>query len=227
MKVYHGGYSLITHVDLKKSKPNKYFGRGFYITKIRSQAEFWAKRMGIEHHTKGVISEFEFNERAWEDDLYSIRRFDDYTEEWLDFVALNRDSSTTRKQHTYDIVEGPVADDKIANRINDYLSGEVTKAAFLNELKFHKPSHQICLCTLLSLQMLMLTDKKPINHIIHIGEPIMEALMLDRHIDEATAAELFYNSGTFAQLAETSSALYQQPWTEIYQLLLQELNETD
>ena len=37
MKLYHGSVDEITEIDLKKSKPNKDFGRGFYLSADRSK----------------------------------------------------------------------------------------------------------------------------------------------------------------------------------------------
>ena len=34
MRVYHGSYIKIDKIDISKSKPNKDFGRGFYVTKF-------------------------------------------------------------------------------------------------------------------------------------------------------------------------------------------------
>ena len=42
MKVYHGSYTEISEIDLLKCKEGKDFGRGFYVTNILLQAEFWA-----------------------------------------------------------------------------------------------------------------------------------------------------------------------------------------
>jgi hypothetical protein len=223
MRVFHGSYTVIDQIDLSKGKPNKDFGRGFYVTRIRAQAQHWAHRLGLEHNTKGFITEFEFNERAWADEEYSTLRFADYTEAWLDFVVLNRDDSTTDPQHSYDMVEGPVADDKVASRIDDYLAGLVSKKDFLNELKFHNPSHQICFCSLRSLQMLSKPeDKMRTRLIVHIGESIIEKLM-SQNMDEASATDLFYTSKTCAQLGDASKELYKKNWEEIYQILEEEI----
>ena len=35
MRVYHGSYIKVDKIDLLKSKPNKDFGKGFYVTKFR------------------------------------------------------------------------------------------------------------------------------------------------------------------------------------------------
>lgn len=36
MTLYHGSNVLIDHIDLSMSKPNKDFGKGFYLTDILS-----------------------------------------------------------------------------------------------------------------------------------------------------------------------------------------------
>lgn len=46
MKVYHGSYIKVDTIDLSKCKPNKDFGKGFYVTKFRHHAEEWAKIIG-------------------------------------------------------------------------------------------------------------------------------------------------------------------------------------
>ena len=62
MKVYHGSHVKIDKIDLLKCKPNKDFGRGFYITKFRNHAEVWAKIIGEKYGTEGFVSEFKFSE---------------------------------------------------------------------------------------------------------------------------------------------------------------------
>jgi hypothetical protein len=47
--------------------------------------------------------------------------------------------------------------------------------------------------------------------------------MLDNQIDEIKAADLFYNSDTFAQLEDENSKLNLKPWQEIYEMLKKEL----
>jgi len=43
MKVYHGSYTAIDKIDLEQCEVGRDFGRGFYVTNIRSQAEYWAE----------------------------------------------------------------------------------------------------------------------------------------------------------------------------------------
>jgi hypothetical protein len=225
MLVYHGSYTEITEIDLSKGQPNKDFGKGFYVTKFRKHAETWAEIIGSKHDTKGVVTEFKFYERAFADDVYKTFRFDGYNEEWLDFIVLNRDKSSTEQQHDYDIVEGPVADDKVQNRIDQYLIGEISKEAFLNMLKYHEETHQICFCTRKSLQMIEPLQKTPTVKCVMVAEPIIEALITDLHLNAEDAVDKFYTSKTFTTLADKTSGLYLKPWREIYEMLKRELQK--
>lgn len=44
MRLYHGSNMMIENIDLSKCKPYKDFGRGFYLTEIKEQAEKMASR---------------------------------------------------------------------------------------------------------------------------------------------------------------------------------------
>jgi hypothetical protein len=223
MQVYHGSYMEIFEIDLSKSQSDKDFGRGFYVTKFRRHAESWASNMARRHHKKPVVTEFTFYERAFEEERYKVLRFDGYSETWLDFVVLNRDPSTTVNQHEYDIVEGPIANDKIQNRIIEFLAGLITKNDFLDELKYHEETHQICFCTLNSLQMLKKADQKFTALMVRINESVVSQLILDNAIDESKAADIFFGSQTFVNLSDESMGLYLKPWQEIYEMLKMEL----
>ena len=45
MILYHGSYTFFDKIDLSKGRKFKDFGRGFYTTKIESQARQLAKNM--------------------------------------------------------------------------------------------------------------------------------------------------------------------------------------
>jgi hypothetical protein len=211
----------IDKIDLSKCEPYRDFGRGFYVTGIREQASYWAERKGRIAKTKGYVTEFKFVETAFEYWKFKVLRFDDYSEEWLDFVVMNRNRDLPVPAHDYDIVEGPVADDDVIRRIRFYLEGAVSKEAFLEELKFFKRTHQICFCTHSSLQALELIRKKKFTGII--DDDITQSLVSDYNLSEKQAIDAYFESQTYRMLIDESTGLYQKPWTEVYHLLLREL----
>jgi len=223
MKVYHGSYMAIENIDFSFCRKRRDFGRGFYVTKIFSQAEYWAIRKGDDNDTEGIVTEFEFDESFFEEEDFKTLRFDCYCEEWLDFVTLNRINKNEHQAHEYDIIEGPVADDDIATRVYEYMKGKVSKEQFLRELTVKKPTHQICFCTLQSLQALELCKNNMAAEIIHIGNEVVKALMTDFGFSEREATKMYYKSTTYTRLADEYTELYLKPWYKIYQMLLNEL----
>ncbi|GHV68638.1 hypothetical protein FACS1894199_16180 [Bacteroidia bacterium] len=221
MKVYHGSYTHIEYIDLSKCQPYKDFGKGFYVTKFRRHAETWAEIIGEKHDVKGVVTEFDFTAGEFAESICLIKRFASYNGEWLDFIVANRNRKSKMPAHEYDIVEGPVADDKVQHTLRLYLKGKIAKEKFLKMLAHHEETHQICFCTAHSLQLLDYKSQiDMIFSIEDISEPIVEQLMLDLQIDEEKAADLFYSSATFTQLANSDTKLYEKEWQEIYQMLM-------
>jgi hypothetical protein len=88
-----------------------------------------------------VVTEFEFDENAFDDDEINAYRIDAYGEQWMDFIILNRNKSTRRKSvHEYDTVEGTVADDAVSIKIDACLDGMVSKSDFGEELNDSSPT---------------------------------------------------------------------------------------
>jgi hypothetical protein len=225
MKVYHGSYIEIETIDLSKGELQRDFGRGFYVTKLTEQAEYWATRKGNFNKTKGCVTEFTFYESAFATDYYKTLRFEDYTEEWLDFVILNRKNDSQNNAHDYDIVEGPVADDAIASRIVLFLKGGISKVDFIEDLRFkHALSHQIAFCTEKSLAMLTKSWNKVDLNEFTIDETITQSLIVDFNLSEQQALDLYFQSETYEQLIDETTKLHEKPWGDIYKLLLAEMN---
>jgi len=224
MNVFHGSYTGIRTIDLSMGRHNRDFGRGFYVTNIREQAQVWADRKGEDHNAKGVVSEFIFDEFIWEDTELKLLRFANYSREWLDFVVTNRGNRSRKQVHDYDIVEGPIADDAVAVRVDNYIRGDISMEVFLEELKFRKPTHQICFCTTASLQALECMDKRAEWNIEHIGNNIIRQIMVDQNIDDREAADIFYTSQTFTFLSDTNTNLHLRHWQEVYERIKSEKN---
>ena len=109
MKLYHGSTVRIEKIDLAKSKPNKDFGQAFYLSVDEQQALELAKFRA------------EFDENIFQQFRY--KRFERYSEEWAHFVYNHRTEPQGRTLHDYDIVYGPIANDRIGAQITRFKQG--------------------------------------------------------------------------------------------------------
>ncbi len=142
MELYHGSNVVVDTPKILVNGFYKDFGYGFYCTVMEKQAQRWALTKKKEH----VVNVYVYNKN---NDL-KIKKLDEMTDEWLEFVVNCRRGI----EHNYDIVEGPMADDTIWDYVEDYVRGEISKAAFWELVKFKYPTHQIVFCTEKSLNSL-------------------------------------------------------------------------
>lgn len=153
MILYHGSDTLISDVDLTKGKSNKDFGRGFYTTDLLHQASAWAIRIASRNNGSPRITKFEFDkERALREGA-SIKEFAEPSEEWARFVMSNRQSSEDCT-HSFDIVIGPVADDRMAQLFDDFEEDLITIEQLVKRLRYRKFSTQYFFATPFSLRFL-------------------------------------------------------------------------
>lgn len=138
MKLYHGTVYEIVEVDLSKSNSAKDFGKGFYLSSDREQAEQWAKFKSVQQNLPPRVYEFEFNENLLENGELSVKRFDDYTEEWAKFIFANRNNLSDKNTHTYDVVIGPIANDRVGAQIRNYMEGNISFDVFMERMKYMK-----------------------------------------------------------------------------------------
>jgi len=74
MKVYHGSYIKIDKINLSLCRPNRDFGRGFYVTKFLHHAENWSINISRRHKkSKAVVSEFEYSDNAFTQSICKIK----------------------------------------------------------------------------------------------------------------------------------------------------------
>lgn len=52
-----------------------------------------------------------------------------------------------RRELDYDIIEGGVANDQVIDTVEDYFAGRITAEQAIGQLKFAKPTHQMCIRT--------------------------------------------------------------------------------
>lgn len=106
MILYYGSYLAIENPDLLHSRPNLDFGKGFYLTSIREQAEKWCGKF-VKRGKEGVISNYMFDEELFQ--RLKVLRFDSYSEEWLEFILACRSG---KDSSDYDAVCGGIANEK-------------------------------------------------------------------------------------------------------------------
>lgn len=136
MILYHGLNIAITQIDLSKSKPNKDFGQGFYLSDSEQQAIEMANYKASLFGGDPIVTRFEFNEAVFSNNnSLRIKIFKDYSEEWADFVFANREGNPTQN---FDIVYGPIANDKVGLQIRKFKDGAIDKIEFLNRLRYMK-----------------------------------------------------------------------------------------
>ena len=133
--IYHGSNVEVANPRIIQNGFYKDFGYGFYCTNIEKQAKRWA----ITRQGASIVNQYSYTENT---SLHSLI-FPKMTEEWLQFVVDCRSG----KDHDYDIVEGPMADDQIWDYVEDYMENRITKEAFWELVKFKYPTHQIVFCS--------------------------------------------------------------------------------
>ncbi len=136
--LYHGSTVAIDCIDLHKSRPNKDFGRGFYLSADRQQAWRMGEFKALIEGREPVMNEYEFDETLLLTDELRVLTFDGYTSQWADFIFLNRNNKTDTPAHDYDIVYGPIANDRVGVQIGKYEAGDITLEQFLQNLKYMK-----------------------------------------------------------------------------------------
>ena len=144
IKLYHGTNTTFDKVELDKCLPYKDFGRGFYLTTIRTQALARAKNKCNFEGGAPTILAYQFDEEELAN--LNVKYFEKPTEEWANFIFANR-NKRNKKMHNYDIVVGPVADDGVIASIRLYETKVIDLAEFVKRLEYAHPNIQYAFCT--------------------------------------------------------------------------------
>jgi hypothetical protein len=152
--LFHGSNCNFNEVDISKSKDKRDFGKGFYTTTIREQAQDWARALFDRYKGDGVfIYELELELTG----KLSVKRFEGLSEEWLLMVQKNRTLGDI--QHRFDIVQGPVANDKTARTIALYIAGIIDANEAIKRLQRNQINDQVSLHTVVALSHLKVIRK--------------------------------------------------------------------
>lgn len=160
MKVYHGSIERVEQPEMRKSNRTLDYGSGFYTTTSYEQAEAWVRRkMSEQKADLGYVNTYEFDKDSVND--ICLLEFEQPNEEWVDFVMKNR----TRKdfKHNYDIVYGPVANDRVYAAFALYEGGLIDVKTLIADLKTYKLIDQYLFHTEKSLRTITFIEAKEIK----------------------------------------------------------------
>lgn len=121
MQLYHGSNVVVRNPQILQTDRRLDFGTGFYLTSSFEQASRWAQlTMQRRGCGKETVSVFLFDESIAGE--LSILRFEKAEREWLEYVTANRKNEKIDNDN-YDIVSGPVANDRTMPVISLFFSG--------------------------------------------------------------------------------------------------------
>ncbi|AXU29184.1 TPA: DUF3990 domain-containing protein [Clostridioides difficile] len=141
MIVYHGSYCVVKMPNIIFSRDSLDFGKGFYLTSIKTQALNWTERFK-KRGKKAYLNIYSLDIDELKKSC-NVKIFDSYNLEWLDFILECRNMSDIYMK--YDVIIGGIADDKIYNTIELYQDNLIEKDEALKRLKYYKPNEQICI----------------------------------------------------------------------------------
>lgn len=136
MKLYHGTYTDFTQIDLSLSQKGKDFGKGFYLSDNYDQAYNMAVFKSIQFNGNPIVLQYEFDESLLYDGELSFSKYEEYSREWAEFVLKNRVNMSDVNIHTYDVVYGPIANDKVGVQIRNLVEQNIDMDIFLKRLKY-------------------------------------------------------------------------------------------
>lgn len=168
MRLYHGSNVKIDSINLAMCRPYKDFGKGFYLTDMKEQAEKMAARVARIYGGFPVVSTFEIDDNFREFPEVRIMDFGVQTsEEWAKFVMNNRNRAFADEKNVlcnqdnkYDIVIGPVADDNMALLFRQYENEIIDFEILLKGLIYKRTSSQYSFHTEKGIRLLRKEDSR-------------------------------------------------------------------
>ena len=153
MELYHGSIEEIKQPRILEKQRLLDFGKGFYVTTSKEQAERWAriKQQRNGKNSFAIVNVYQAVDELLNNEQLKINIFTEASEEWFDFVIFNRNNNTP---HAYDIVLGPVANDTLYQTLTLFETGILTKPETIARLKVHKLFDQMAFTTDYALSFL-------------------------------------------------------------------------
>ena len=152
-RYYHGTNMIFSDIDLNLCRLRTDFGKGFYIGTNLGVSREWAKSQSMRHEVPTVIR-FVLSKVIFDLNDKSLKRcwFSSPSVDWLNFVRDNRslvaqDLPNKEPRHDYDIVYGPIANDKVVDVVDEYIDGTISADEAIQRVKVIKSVYQISLHT--------------------------------------------------------------------------------
>lgn len=178
LTLYHGSYCEVKQPDIQQGARYKDFGKGFYLTSSKEQAENFIKtsvRKAVlsgkadEKQNFGFVSVFRFSMN----ETLRIKTYPDADIEWLRCVVGHRRKNTFSEMidemKKYDIIAGKIANDNTNATIAAYMAlayGEIgTKSAddmCISLLLPERLQDQFCLRTDAALKSVKFVESEKI-----------------------------------------------------------------
>jgi len=147
MKLYHGSYTHIQTPRIISPVRLLDFGVGFYTTTNREQAVKFTNKF-VSLGKSRVVNIYEYDETNAKNTL-TVQKFNAADTEWLHYVVANR--SGAGKDNDFDIVVGPVANDRVYEVVENFELGDYSEDEAIRRLLSFKLTDQVVFKTEKSL----------------------------------------------------------------------------
>jgi hypothetical protein len=168
LTLFHASYTAVEVVSLDRCRKRNDFGRGFYLTTSKEQAERFIRTAVLKSGKTlgaGVINKYSFPSFG----QLQCHEFASADKGWLHCVCENRRRSPVGRStliwDSYDVLAGKIANDDTLTAISIYLSGgygeygsEEAVQAAIRVLKPERLKDQICLKSEEALAPLVFLD---------------------------------------------------------------------
>ena len=165
MILYHGSNVRISKVDLDFCRPNKDFGKGFYLTNIKEQAMKMSNRIVRLYGKSPQITAFELDDKIYDDKDVRTLTFDRPNKDWALFVLNNRNKAFAdiqnilcNQDNKYDMVAGAIANDNLAYLFRTFSSGLIDIETLVRGLEYKELTNQYSFHTERALEYLKLLE---------------------------------------------------------------------
>lgn len=174
--LYHGSYVEVPMPDINRCRDGKDFGKGFYLTTDRAQAERFVKSSVTKAIKNGLLQDniFEGYVSKYKLRINSKLKIYEFKEadcEWLHCVAAHRKNGILPEElvkwEDYDIIVGKIANDNTNQVITAYINGiygeigsKEADAIAIQLLLPQKLTNQVCIRNQEALSSITFIDSK-------------------------------------------------------------------